>query len=90
MDLRQLGEMIDLLRSKGVHRYKSAELATNGGELARLEVELFPPVDDTPEAKPGPNPDACRCGHLSHEHGPDGLCLHGCDIERCAPEEAKT
>ena len=31
MDLRQLGEMIDLLRSKGVHRYKSAELATNGG-----------------------------------------------------------
>lgn len=77
--LVKLSNLIDLLREKRVRVYRGTETST--------ELELEPTVIEHPPEKPAPDPDVCRCGHASHEHGPDGLCLRGCDVETCAPKE---
>ena len=80
-----LGATLDMLRSKGVSKYREDD----GRSFA---VEFFPSVAAQPEmdaAKPDPN--ICRCGHFKHEHGDHGLCLIGCDPEKCAgPEGGKS
>lgn len=85
-DLAVLGALIDLLKSKGIRHFKSGGVYLSGNEFVRLELEFEPTVVDHPEAKPAPDPDRCACGHMAHEHS-NGLCLHGCEPEACAPPE---
>lgn len=84
-DLSRLGALIDLLRSKGVRSYVSDEHAASGWR-SHVELEFELTVVDHPDAKPAPDPDRCACGHMAHEHS-NGLCLHGCEPEACAPPE---
>lgn len=84
-DLSRLGALIDLLRSKGVRSYVSDEHAASGWR-SHVELEFEPTIVDHPDAKPAPDPDRCACGHMAHEHS-NGLCLHGCEPEACAPPE---
>jgi hypothetical protein len=77
--LDHLNALLDLLRSKGVRVYRETEHG--------IDVELEPTVIEHPDAKPAPDPDRCACGHMAHEHGPGGLCLHGCEPSACTPPE---
>lgn len=84
--LDRLGALLDLLRAKGVRVYRASELDTAGRPVGRIDVEFEPTIVDHPDAKPAPDPDRCACGHMAHEHS-NGLCLHGCEPEACAPPE---
>jgi hypothetical protein len=84
--LDRLGALLDLLRAKGVRVYRASELDRDGRPVGRIEVEFEPTIVDHPDAKPAPDPDRCACGHMAHEHS-NGLCLHGCEPEACAPPE---
>lgn len=77
-ELERLGALLDLLRAKEVRVFRETEHG--------IDVEFEPPVVDHPDAKPAPDPDRCACGHMAHEHS-NGLCLHGCEPEACAPPE---
>lgn len=77
-ELERLGALLDLLRSKGVRVFRETEHG--------IDVEFEPTIIDHPDAKPAPDPDRCACGHMTHEHS-NGLCLHGCEPEACAPPE---
>lgn len=83
--LSTLSGIIDLMRSKGVRSYKGMT-TLDGHTPFNLELELEPTIVDHPDAKPVPDPDRCACGHMAHEHS-NGLCLHGCEPEACAPPE---
>ena len=77
-ELDALLSLVDSLRARGVRRYKAGDI-----ELELGPLEAPPP----PDAKPGETPpDACKCGHAEYAHV-NGLCVHGCDVEKCAPEE---
>jgi len=78
-ELSRLADILDLLRSKGVRIYRETEHG--------IDVEFDPPTVEHPDAKPAPDPDRCSCGHMAHEHGPGGLCLHGCEPSSCSPHE---
>lgn len=77
--LAELEKLIDLLKAKDIEFIRWGD----------LELRLASPIDTTPEARPAPDSTVCACGHGAHEHSSDGLCLHGCDVETCAPEEKK-
>lgn len=85
MTLGELEASLAALRRQGV---KSFTDVAGGG----FEVEFFPES----AGEQGPIPvmgdildKPCRCGHLASEHnGEAGLCLRGCDPEKCAPEAA--
>jgi hypothetical protein len=85
--LARLAEILDLLRSKGVRIYRGAVGLDSEGRTEQAEIEFEPTVIDHPDAKPAPDPDRCACGHMAHEHGDGGLCLHGCDPSSCSPPE---
>jgi hypothetical protein len=85
--LDRLAEILDLLRSKGVRIYRGAVGLDSEGRTEQAEIEFEPTVIDHPDAKPSPDPDRCACGHMAHEHGDGGLCLHGCDPSSCSPPE---
>lgn len=70
--------LVDQLRARGVRRYRTSEL-----ELELGATESPSPPEMKPNAVP---PDACKCGHPEYAHV-NGLCVHGCDVEKCAPEE---
>ncbi len=72
---------IDALRAKGVRTFK--------GPLAdsHVELELGPPVPVEVKAEKVVEADLCGCGHKTWEHGDRGLCLFGCEPEKC---EVKT
>lgn len=80
-----LSMLLDLLQRKGVKKYHGPWSAE---ALGSVELELSPAPDMTPAEKTTIDPDACRCGHPETAHT-NGLCLFGCEIERCAPPEAK-
>ena len=81
MTEKALEDALKMLRRQGVKSY--VDIAGGG-----FEVEFWPeppkaaPVDDAPSES-----DTCKCGHATHEHGSNGLCLRGCDPLRCSPEE---
>lgn len=77
----ELGELLDILRSRGVSRFRDAVPGAAG-----FEVEFFATTDITPEAAPTDEP-RCACGHQAHEHGHGGLCLLGCEPDVCAPDK---
>ena len=81
--LTELAALLDLLKAKGVTRFEGCY-----GEKSRLvKLEMSAPIDKAPpDARPGVDPDLCRCGHSNAEHT-NGLCLAGCDAESCAPPE---
>lgn len=89
-ELERLADILDLLRSKGVKSYRATKYDDEGKSLGVMEVEFEPSIDPRPEAKPSPDPDRCACGHMAHEHGDGGLCLHGCDPSSCSPPEKGT
>lgn len=82
VDLKHLGGLLDLLKSKGVGMFHG------GGFIIEFE-------DATPAAPSGApsievEPAPCACGHAHFEHSEDGMCLKGCDVEACAPPEKVT
>ena len=81
MKIESLGELgrLDMLREKGVRSFEDGVL--------RLSLAPAEPPPHKPEA-PAPD-ETCRCGHLPYEHGDGGLCLKGCEVEKCAPPEGK-
>lgn len=93
-----VGEWCELLRSKGVARWRGP-LPHGYGEA---DVEFFPQErgmdwkwrlgaakDDAPPVPEDALP-SCPCGHSLPEHGPHGLCLLGCSPAQCAPAKEAT
>lgn len=86
--LTELSALLDLLKAKGVSRAH----VVMPGTLGTVDVtfrDLGPPPIATPIAEteaPHGDSGTCRCGHSLTEHT-NGLCLIGCDVEQCAPEE---
>jgi hypothetical protein len=84
-DLIPLGKLFDLLREKGVRSFRSDAL--------HIEMSPEAPVAANPEAlrevleKASQSEDGCKCGHPEYAHNA-GLCLQGCDEEKCHPPEA--
>lgn len=76
-EIATVTKLIDLCRAKGVRLL----------EVGGCKLELGPAIDNTPTAKPGPDPELCRCTHPAHMHM-NGLCTVGCSVEACAPPEA--
>ena len=68
-DLKQL---LSILRDGGVSAY----------EAGQFKVSLHP---TQPKAEPMAELEdkACNCGHPDYDHGPGGLCIHGCEPEKC-------
>lgn len=71
-----IASMLDMLRSKGVYKFKSTA-------LDGFEVEFHAPTDDTKPAPVAADPDLCRCGHPLFAHAAGGMCLIGCNAEKC-------
>ena len=86
--LTELAALLDLLKSKGVQSYEGPFCADPRSPLEQVvKVTLATPIDKAPpEEKSGKSPDDCRCGHAHAEHT-NGLCIAGCEVEACAPEE---
>lgn len=89
--LTELAALLDLLKSKGVSRARLEPWNyPPGKEIAYcgvIDVTFAAPIDKAPpEEKSGKSPDDCRCGHAHAEHT-NGLCIAGCEVEACAPEE---
>lgn len=82
-ELAEAGNLIDLLRSKGVKRFEG------GGFIIELGDAPNGGAAETTPRKPPPSPfPLCTCGHALHAHV-DGLCTEACEPERCvekAPE----
>jgi len=70
------------LRDAGVKSFTRGSDGTYSVEFFPAEPTA-PPVDKTPAE---PDPELCRCHHPKFQHEA-GLCLMGCDVEQCAPEE---
>lgn len=69
------------------HLKKLRELGVKSYSLDGLVVEFFPIAPEASNEKPSaPVEEACRCGHEWAAHA-DGLCLHACDVSKCAPPE---
>ena len=81
-DFEAVARLADVLRSKGVKVFK----------VGGLEMELHPSVESVSEPMPQQPPvpkedaDTCKCGHAHYAHQ-SGLCIHGCAVEKCVPEE---
>lgn len=67
-----LSAKLDMLKAKGVQKYVDQEFT----------VEFSAPADDTKPAPVAADPDLCRCGHPLFAHAA-GLCLIGCNAEKC-------
>lgn len=78
MTLAELDSALAMLKRQGVKSY--VDVAGGG-----FEVEFWPSSPDFKPSEALKDEDKCRCGHAQHEHNA-GLCLLGCDPERCAPE----
>lgn len=78
VNLHEVREVLTLARE-----FRATRVKCDG-----IEVEMSP-LAFVGEATPAGPPEApaCPCGHEATEHSPDGLCLRGCAIERCAVEE---
>lgn len=80
-----LDGVLSMLRRQGVSHFRDVP-----GE--GFDVTFFPaqPASE-PEQKPAAavvDIELCKCGHPVHAHV-NGLCIHSCDVEKCAPEEQK-
>ena len=83
MSLGALGELVELLRTRGVRYYREGDVS--------LEFEAStPPPARADSSGADEASETCRCGHGMHAHNQDGLCIHGCAVEVCAgPEDSK-
>ncbi len=63
--------LVDAMKARGV-----AKFTVDG-----VSVE-FGPVDVPLRDEKRVDDDMCPCGHGGHEHNA-GLCLRGCDVEKC-------
>lgn len=79
-DLKSTGQLLDLLIAKGVRSFKG-----HG-----VELELFPPNQPEHASAKTDDIDRCRCGHEVVAHTGEGLCIHGCDVDKCAGPEEKS
>jgi hypothetical protein len=78
-----LGALCDLLRAKGVRRYHGIL------DGAPCELEFLPPeAPPLKDSKPTVDAETCHCGHGLHAHNA-GLCLLGCEPDKCAGPEMK-
>jgi len=80
LSLNDVTRLVEAMRKRGVLSF----------EVGGLKVEFFPsaPDADTPLAPPKleDNTPLCGCGHAEWSHQ-NGLCIYGCDIEKCMTEE---
>lgn len=79
--LKEVSALLDLLKAKGVGRFTGNGMCIEFGPITPIPLDV-PKEADAPQ----PDADTCRCGHSLTEHT-NGLCLHACDIELCAPKE---
>jgi hypothetical protein len=73
-EIKTVATIIDMLRAKGVKEFEGAGLRL---VLNALEA----PVPES--SAPATDPEMCRCGHAEYQHGPGGLCVSGCEAEKC-------
>lgn len=75
MTADQALSFLDEMKRRGVRSFKFGELSVD-----------FAPAEPPPlkEAK-RVEADVCQCGHGFHAHQ-SGLCLAGCEPEKCLPE----
>ena len=85
MTLPDLEAAVAMLRRQNVAKF--TDIAGGG-----FTVEFFPaPIEAGPVEKSQAQDTKCACGHAMHEHNASaGLCLLGCDPEKCAGAEAKS
>lgn len=91
--LTELSALLDLLKAKGVTHYEgpgnnsSWMVRVDFGPAAAAPSPVLPDKPTTKDDEKDEAPDdVCRCGH-DHAQHTNGLCLVGCDVEKCAPEE---
>jgi hypothetical protein len=83
-----LERFLKILRGAGVAKFRGGLFVEGWMERWDVDVSFFPseppapPVDKSAEV----DPELCRCHHPKFQHEA-GLCLMGCDVEQCAPEE---
>lgn len=70
---------LDEMKRRGVRTFTFGELSA---EFAPSEAPM------RPEAKTLQT-DTCQCGHGLHEHQ-SGLCLRGCEVDKCVTEGKAT
>lgn len=86
--LTELSALLDLLKAKGVTRYKGAP--ANGWTGNDIDVTFGAAPSEQPDTKTPSSgeprePDLCACGHGLHEHQ-NGLCLRACEPDKCTKE----
>lgn len=80
-EIETIGKLAEMCRKHGI---KLVEIPN----IVRMEVELVP-VETKPVAKKDADADLCGCGHPEFAHT-NGLCVLGCDAEKCAAESGKS
>lgn len=81
LDVKKLGQIIDLLRTKNVRAFAHGTLHIEFQPIeAGPVVEPAPMADDEPAEK-------CRCGHEPYHHQ-NGLCVQCADPTLCLQPSA--
>lgn len=75
--LDDLVALTDKLKERGVRSFS----------LGRFSVNFAAP-EAPPLKEKASDGDACNCGHPLHHHN-NGLCLIGCEPDKCAGPEGK-
>jgi len=82
-DIQTVATLADMLRAKGVRSFEGLglrlELEPTQERVIEAALPAKPPVAQGDD-------ETCKCGHPHYAHQ-GGLCIHGCDVEKCVPEE---
>jgi hypothetical protein len=70
----KLTDVLALLKKHGVRKF----------QFGSLQVEFEPVQPAEPKPQPPAEEEKCRCGHVHHQHSETGLCLIGCEPDKCA------
>lgn len=89
--LDALVPMLKALREQGVSEFAARP---DGGWCVKFQVPAAPPqqpvraptAEDVATLREVLEPESCDCGHPEFAHS-NGLCIHGCSPEKCAPAE---
>lgn len=84
MPIEDLDTVLSKLRKHGVSEFCFGALKVVFAEEPPKPMD----IQSVRAALQAEEPEKCRCGHPETAHV-NGLCIHGCAIESCMPEEAK-
>lgn len=82
--LYDLDLLLPSLRKHGVGIFKHGPMEIHFSQEPPKPMDIA----SVRQALQAEEPDKCKCGHSETAHV-NGLCIHGCAIESCMPEEAK-